>query len=101
MKVVRGGRVAVKVNDIAGPYFPTFAGVRQGDPLSPLLFDFVGDGLAMMMKKAQNEGIVKGLVPHLVDGGVSILHYADDAILLFEDDLENARNVKFILCLFE
>jgi hypothetical protein len=101
MKVVRGGRVAVKVNDTIGPYFPTFAGVRQGDPLSPLLFDLVGDGLAMMMKKAQNEGIVKGLVPQLVDGGVSILQYADDTILLFEDDLENARNIKFILCLFE
>jgi hypothetical protein len=30
MKVVRGGRVAVKVNDTIGPYFPTFARVRQG-----------------------------------------------------------------------
>jgi hypothetical protein len=53
------------------------------------------------MKKAQAEGIVRGLVPHLVDGGVSILQYADDTILLLEDKLENARNVKFIICLFE
>jgi hypothetical protein len=44
---------------------------------------------------------VKGLVPHLVDGGVLILQYADDTILLLDDDLENARNIKFILCLFE
>jgi hypothetical protein len=31
MKVVRRGRCAVKVNDTIGPYFPTYAGVRQGD----------------------------------------------------------------------
>jgi hypothetical protein len=53
MKVVRGGRVAVKLNDTDGQYFPTYVGVRQSDPLSPLLFDIVGDGLAMMMKNAQ------------------------------------------------
>jgi hypothetical protein len=55
----------------------------------------------MLMKNAQAEDIVKGLVPHLVDGGVSILQYADDTILLLDDELKNARNVKFILCLFE
>jgi hypothetical protein len=38
MKVVKGGRVAIKVNDTIGPYFPTYAGVRQGDPQSPPIF---------------------------------------------------------------
>jgi hypothetical protein len=61
----------------------------------------VGDGLAMLIRKAQTEGLVKGLVPHLMDGGVSILQYANDTILLLDDDLENARNIKFILYLFE
>jgi hypothetical protein len=40
-------------------------------------------------------------VLNLIDGGISILQYADDTILLLEDDLENARNVKYILCFFE
>jgi hypothetical protein len=53
------------------------------------------------MKKGQEEGLVKGLVPHLVDGGISILQYVDDTILLLKDSLGNARNVKYILCLFE
>jgi hypothetical protein len=29
------------------------------------------------------------------------LQYADDTIFLFQDDLEQARNLKFLLCLFE
>jgi hypothetical protein len=45
----------------------TFAGVRQGDLLSPLLFGIVGDDLFMMIKKAMGEGLVNGLVPHMVD----------------------------------
>jgi hypothetical protein len=91
MKVMRGGRVAIKVNDQVGPYFTTHAGVRKGDHLSPLLFDIVGDGLAMMIKKTKNEGIINGMVTYLVDEGVSILQYADDTILFLEDSLESAR----------
>jgi mannosylglycoprotein endo-beta-mannosidase len=55
----------------------------------------------MMIKKAKGEGLIKGLVPHMVDGGVAIHQHADDTIMLMEDSLENARNMKFILCLFE
>jgi hypothetical protein len=55
----------------------------------------------MMMKNTQKEEIVAGLVPHLVDGGMSILQYAYDTILLLQNQLANARSVKFILCLFE
>lgn len=43
MKLVGGGRVTIKVNDKIGHYFPTYGGVRQGDPLSPLLFDIIVD----------------------------------------------------------
>ena len=53
MKTVRGSRAAIKVNDQVGPYFPSRKGVRQGDPLSPLLFDIVVDALATMIKQAQ------------------------------------------------
>jgi hypothetical protein len=41
-----------------------------------------------------------GLVPHLVEDGLSILRYTDDTIL-FLDDLEKAKNLKLVLCAFE
>jgi hypothetical protein len=36
-----------------------------------------------------------------VDGGISILQYADDTILFMEHDLEKVLNMKLVLCIFE
>jgi hypothetical protein len=38
----------------------------------------VADTLAIMINIAKEDGPVSGLIPHLVDGGVCILQYADD-----------------------
>ena len=57
--------------------------------------------LAIMIARAKEDGQVNGLIPHLIDGGVSILQYADDTILFMEHDLEKALNMKLILCIFE
>lgn len=54
-----GGRVAIKFNDQIGPYFPTYKGVRQGDPLFPLLFDIIADELYMLIEKAVNQGMLR------------------------------------------
>ena len=78
---VSGGSVAVKVNDDIGRYFQTKKGLRQGDPLSPILFNIVADMLAIMIERAKDNGQFEGVAPHLVDGGLSILQYADDTIL--------------------
>lgn len=65
------------------------------------MFDLVGDILALLVKKAQGLGLIKGLNSHLVDGGLAILQYVDDTIFCVQDDVESAKNLKFILCLFE
>jgi len=41
IEVVTGGTVSVKLNDQTSPYFTSHKGVRQGDPLSPMLFNLV------------------------------------------------------------
>ena len=98
---VSRGSVGVKVNDDIGHYFQTRKGLRQGDPLSPTLFNIVADMLAILINRAKEDCQVAGLIPHLVDGGVSILQYADDTIIFMEHDLEKALNMKLILCIFE
>jgi hypothetical protein len=50
-----------------------------------------------MIERAKVDGLIEWVVPHLVDGGLSILQYADDTIIFTEHDLEKSRNLKLIL----
>jgi hypothetical protein len=96
-----GGSVAVNVNDKVGSFSQTKRGLRQGDPLSPFLFNIVANMLAVLVNIAKDEGQVDGVVPHLVDGGLSILQHADDTILFLDHNLGSAQNMKLRLCDFE
>jgi hypothetical protein len=99
MSIIRGGSVCIRVNDKLGPYFQTYKGLRQGDSISPLLFDLAADALARIMENAKQSGVVKGMLSEEVENGINILQYADDTTFLLPDDVESAKN--FLLCAFE
>jgi hypothetical protein len=82
-RVVSKGSVCVEVNENLGHFFQTKKGLRQGDPLFPILFNLVVDMLAVMIERSKGMGFFDGLVPHLVEEGLSILQYADDTILFW------------------
>ena len=94
---ISGESVGIKVNDEIGPYFQTKRGLRQGDPMSPILFNIVADMLALIIKRAKDNGQIRGVIPNLWDDGLSILQYADDTIIFIDHDLEQAKNIKLLL----
>jgi hypothetical protein len=98
---MQGGHVAIKVNNQIGSNFQTKKGVRQGDPLSPILFNIVVDMLAILVKRAKLANQISGVIPNLVEDGLSILQYADDTIIFMDHNLDQARNLKLLLCAFE
>lgn len=93
--------MGIKINDQVGQNFQTLKGLRQGDPLSPILFNIVVDMLDILINRFKDNGQIKGIIPGLVDGGLSILQYADDTILFMDHDIEKATNMKLLLCAFE
>jgi hypothetical protein len=48
--------------------------------------------LSILINRAKVDGRLSGLVPHLVDGGLSILQYADDTILFMDHDFEKSES---------
>jgi hypothetical protein len=98
---IEGGHVGIKVNDIVGQNFQTKKGVRQGDPLSSILFNIVVDMLAVLINRAKSEGQTKGVIPDLTDDGLSIMQYVDDTILFMDHNIDQARNIKLLLSVFE
>jgi GTP:adenosylcobinamide-phosphate guanylyltransferase len=69
--------------------------------MSPILFNIVADMLAIQIKRAKDDGWIKDIIPHLVDVGLPILQYADDIINFMDHDLEEAKNKKLLLTVFE
>lgn len=57
--------------------------------------------LAVIIAIEKDNGQISGLITHLVDDGISILQYADDTIIFMENSIEEAKNMKLLLCAFE
>lgn len=66
-----------------------------------LLFNLVGDALSVILEEAVKNGVLGGLVPHLVEGGLSHLQYADDTILFTKATEGDVLALKFLLFCFE
>jgi hypothetical protein len=73
-------RFSVLVNGSPSGFFSSSRGLRQGNPLSPLLFLLIMDVLSRMLRKTVEGGFITGFN---LGSDVSISHllFADDSIL--------------------
>jgi hypothetical protein len=76
-ELISGGNVVVMVNGLLGSYYYDKERVEAGDPLSPILFDIALDVVQVLIGRAQDSGLLKGVVPDLVEGGLTMIQYAD------------------------
>ena len=83
----------VRINGFNTDWFTVKCGLKQGCPLSPVLFSFFINDLALKLKST-NVGVVCG------DEKVSILLFADDIVLLAENpnDLQVLLNILSAWC---
>ncbi|XP_017239669.1 uncharacterized protein LOC108212453 [Daucus carota subsp. sativus] len=99
--ILNSARISVLINGSPSREFIPERGLRQGDPLSPLLFNLVGEVLHCMLSKAERVGLFQGV--NLGNNGdtVSHLQYADDTVLFIRDDTESIKGIKRVLIAFE
>jgi hypothetical protein len=86
--LVSGVKTTISINGEVGPFFRNKRVVRQGDTLSPLLINFIGEALSGMLLTACEVGHIHGVVPHLIQGEISHLQYVDDALILVQNSKE-------------
>jgi hypothetical protein len=95
-------RYSVIVNGSPTGFFDSSRGLRQGDPLSPLLFLVIMEVLSWMLRRTEEGGFIRGFQAGRTDGlGVSHLLYADDTIIFCDANPERLLYIQMVLTCFE
>uniref|UniRef100_A0A2N9IB59 Uncharacterized protein n=1 Tax=Fagus sylvatica TaxID=28930 RepID=A0A2N9IB59_FAGSY len=97
-------RFSVLVNGSAHGFFSTSRGLRQGDPLSPMLFIMVMEALSRMLERAVAGGYITGFsVGNSTGVELSISHslFADDTLIFCGADSEQAWYLRGVFIWFQ
>jgi hypothetical protein len=88
----------ILMNGVPGDFIAHQRGLRQGDPLSSMLFILVMDILARLVQKASEDGFLQPLSFIRLRHRISF--YADDAVLFLKPDASDISLVIELLSLF-
>jgi hypothetical protein len=72
--------------------------VRQGDPLSPLLFVLIADVLQVVLNKSMSQGIINAPLNGMACPDFPVIQYADDTLVVLK---ANARELMFLKALLQ
>ena len=97
--ILASGSSAVLLNGVPGKNFKCKRGVRQGDPLCPLLFVLAAELLQILVNRAASSNL---LVPPLSQPNEDfpIVQYADDTLLIMQADARQLLFLKALLASF-
>ena len=97
-------KFSILINGSPSDFFGSSRGLRQGDPLSPFLFDIVMEALSCMLVAATTAGQFLGFIVGNVTSSLmtmSHLLFADDTLVFCDADINHITALCGILSRFE
>lgn len=91
---------SLSINGVTSGYFKGKTGLRQGDPLSPILFVMMMNILSLMLNRAALSGSF-GYHQHCADQQLTHLCFADDLLIFTEGTESSLEGVFTVLSDFE
>jgi hypothetical protein len=100
---ISSARHSVLVNGSSAGYFNSYRGLRQGDPLSPLLFIVVMEALSKMLSSAVDCGRLSSFSVCSRPAVINISHllFTDDVLVFSEANPDHLRYLRVLLVCFE
>lgn len=94
-------RLSVLINGQPSSKFRPFRGVKQGDPLSPLLFILSSEGFSRGIKSLSAARHIHSFRLGRVPLAITHLAYADDLLIFLRGTLRNLQRLKLFLSQYE
>ena len=97
-------RFSVLVNGSPTGFFGSSRGLRQGDPLSPLLFLLTMEVLSRILKKIEDSGLLRGFQGgpvNSIEVHISHLLFADDTILFYDASRDQLLSIRLAFSCFQ
>ncbi|XP_059663437.1 uncharacterized protein LOC132309102 [Cornus florida] len=90
-------KFSILCNGVPAGYFSASRGIRQGCPLSPLLFSFVTEFFSNLIENAIAEGRIK-VSKAVSQGNLKISHafYADDLLMVVKTDIPTIKAIDVV-----
>ena len=89
MQCLSTTKMSVLVNGSPTKEFSLEKGLRQGDPLSPFLFNIAMQGLSCMLQRGCDLGLIEGVSIEQAGFPLSHLQFADDTLIFSSASLES------------
>lgn len=97
MECLTSSRLAISWDGHTSEWFQPKRGIRQGDPISPLIFVLCVERLSHLINNSIERGRWKGIKLSRNSPNLSHLFFADDMVLFGEATVEHAEEM--IKCL--
>jgi hypothetical protein len=98
--IISTATTSVLLNGVPGKLLACKRGVRQGDPMSPILFVMTAELLQCIINKAHHMGLIQMHIPSRGITNFPIIQYADDTILIMQASQRELLCLKAILKTF-